>query len=188
MKSVARARMSSIWGWAIRPIHRPGLSLSTNWSEAAHDPKNHGYSEARGILNLRREVASKYLKNFGVRLDPENEVIACLGSKDGFSHLCLALLGPGDSAIVPAPSYPAHTLRGRAWRRQTRFFWKWPTAEIVPLGERIDETCHKSHPRPKVVIVNYPHNPSTATTVEPEILPRPSQDGQKVRFHGHKRP
>ena len=76
--------------------------------EAARDPKNHGYSEAAGILGLRREVAAKYFRQHGVRLDPQRELIVCLGSKEGFSHLCLALLGPGDTAIVPAPSYPAH--------------------------------------------------------------------------------
>ena len=60
------------------------------------------------MMNLRREVASKYFKQYGVRLDPEREVLVCLGSKEGFSHMCLALIGPGDTAIVPGPSYPAH--------------------------------------------------------------------------------
>ncbi|MCH8921997.1 MAG: aminotransferase class I/II-fold pyridoxal phosphate-dependent enzyme, partial [Planctomycetes bacterium] len=57
--------------------------------EAARDPRNHGYSKSNGILNLRREVASKYLKRYGARLDPESEVMVCLGSKEGFSHMCL---------------------------------------------------------------------------------------------------
>ena len=77
-------------------------------AEAAHDVRNHGYSKSNGILNLRREVASKYLKRYGVRLDPESEVMVCLGSKEGFSHMCLALMGPGDTAIVPAPYFPVH--------------------------------------------------------------------------------
>ncbi len=77
-------------------------------AEAAPDPDNHGYSKSNGILNLRREVASKYFKHYGVRLDPESEVIVCLGSKEGFSHMCLALMGPGDTAIVPAPYFPVH--------------------------------------------------------------------------------
>ena len=77
-------------------------------AEAARDQRNHGYSKATGIPNLRREVASKYLKKYGVRLDPESEVIVCLGSKEGFSHMCLALVGPGDTAIVPAPYFPVH--------------------------------------------------------------------------------
>src|SRR3972149_4066649 len=77
-------------------------------AEAARDPKNHGYSEAWGLVNLRREVASKYFKQHGVRLDPEREILVCLGSKEGFSHMCLALMGPGDTEIVPPPRYPAH--------------------------------------------------------------------------------
>ena len=81
-------------------------------AEAARDPKNHGYGEHSGIVNLRREVASKYFKQYGVRLDPEREVISCLGSKEGFSQVCLALLGPGDTAIIPSPSYPATSFRG----------------------------------------------------------------------------
>src|SRR6185436_4637923 len=76
--------------------------------EAARDERNHGYSKALGIANLKREVAGKYLKKYGVRLDPESETIVCLGSKEGFSHICLALLGPGDTAIVPAPYFPVH--------------------------------------------------------------------------------
>ena len=77
-------------------------------SEAAHDPKNHRYSKSNGIANLRREVAAKYFKKYGVRVDPDDEVITCLGSKEGFSHMCLALMGPGDTAIVPAPYFPVH--------------------------------------------------------------------------------
>src|SRR5215813_12422888 len=77
-------------------------------AEAARAEDNHGYSQATGIANLRREVASKYLKKFGVRLDPDSEVIVCLGSKEGFSHMCLALVGPGDTTIVPAPYFPVH--------------------------------------------------------------------------------
>src|SRR5215216_588211 len=76
--------------------------------EAARDPRNHGYSKSNGIANLRREVASKYFKRFGVRLDPDEETIVCLGSKEGFSHMCLAMMGPGDTAIVPAPYFPIH--------------------------------------------------------------------------------
>lgn len=131
-------------------------------TEAARDLDNHGYSEARGILNLRREVAAKYFKQHGVRLDPESEVIVCLGSKEGFSHLCLALLGPGDTAIVPAPSYPAHLyaviLAGAS-----------AISLDVTVPERflsnLEFTCQTLHPRPKVVVVNFPHNPTT-TVVE----------------------
>ncbi len=77
--------------------------------EAARDSRNHRYSAATGIFNLRREVAQCVTKSrFGVSLDPEQEVVATIGSKEGFSHMCLALLGPGDTALVPAPSFPIH--------------------------------------------------------------------------------
>jgi alanine-synthesizing transaminase len=134
-------------------------------AEAARDPKNHGYSEAAGILSLRREVASKYFRQHGVRLDPQRELIACLGSKEGFSHLCLALLGPGDTAIVPAPSYPAH-LYAVALASANAILLEVTDPE--QLLANVDNTCRHMLPRPKVWIVNYPHNPTT-TVVEPEF-------------------
>ena len=90
------------------PSDAPTTLVIDKLADAAHDPKNHGYSPSAGIANLRREVAAKYLKRYGVRLDPESQVTVCLGSKEGFSHMCLALIGPGDTAIVPAPSFPVH--------------------------------------------------------------------------------
>jgi len=134
-------------------------------AEAARDPKNHGYTESQGILSLRREVASKYLKLYGVRLDPEKELAVCLGSKEGFSHMCLGLLGPGDTAIVPAPSYPAH-LYGVALAAANAILLEVFDAEKYLAN--VDYTCRHMVPRPKVLIVNFPHNPSTVV-VEPEF-------------------
>ena len=82
--------------------------------EAARDSRNHRYSVANGVYNLRREVAVRYERRFGVTLDPDQEVVATIGSKEGFSHMCLALLGPGDTALVPAPSFPDPHSRHRA--------------------------------------------------------------------------
>jgi alanine-synthesizing transaminase len=135
-------------------------------AEAARDPKNHGYSEAWGLLSLRRDVASKYYKRWGVRLDPEREVIVCLGSKEGFSHMCLALIGPGDTAICPAPSYPAH-LYAVAMAGGNQILLD--VADSEKLLSNIAYTCQHLYPRPKLLIVNYPHNPS-AVTVEPEFF------------------
>jgi alanine-synthesizing transaminase len=134
-------------------------------AEAARDPRNHGYVQSNGILNLRREVAAKYLKRWGVRLDPEFEVIVCLGSKEGFSHLCLALLGPGDSAIVPAPSYPPH-IYGVALSAASAISLE--VADSARFLSNVAYACQHLWPRPKVVVLNYPHNPS-AVTVEPEF-------------------
>jgi alanine-synthesizing transaminase len=134
-------------------------------AEAARDPANHGYSANLGLLNLRRDVAAKYVKQYGVRLDPEREVIVCLGSKDGFSHMCLALVGHGDNVIVPTPFYPAHLYAvGLAGGSQILL----EVTDPEKLLSNIAYTCQHLLPKPKLLIVNYPHNPTT-TVVEPEF-------------------
>jgi len=131
--------------------------------EAARDPRNQHYSASKGIKNLRREVAKKYERKWNVQLDPETEVLACIGSKEGFSHFCLAMLGPGDTAIVPDPAYPIHNyavaLAGA-------------NVVSVPLGNddkflsNVTMVIESMYPKPKLLILNYPHNP-TAMTVDP---------------------
>ena len=132
--------------------------------EAVRDKRNQRYSVSVGVFNLRREVARHYQERWGVQLDPENEVVACLGSKEAFSHLCLALLGPGDTALVPTPAFPIHlygvVLAGA-------------NAIGVPMGESDEELlssiarmCEHLYPRPKVLILNYPHNPTTRCVEE----------------------
>ncbi|MEJ2702464.1 MAG: aminotransferase class I/II-fold pyridoxal phosphate-dependent enzyme [Sedimentisphaerales bacterium] len=130
--------------------------------EAAQDPRNQRYSASRGIANLRREIAKKYASKWNVDLDPETEVLACIGSKEGFSHLCLAMMGPGDTAIVPDPAFPIHNyavaLAGA-------------NVVSVPLGNddaflsKIAMVIENMYPKPKLLILNYPHNP-TAMTVD----------------------
>ncbi|MCC7084313.1 MAG: aminotransferase class I/II-fold pyridoxal phosphate-dependent enzyme [Pirellulales bacterium] len=142
------------------PTDPPADLIIEKLAEAARDPKNHGYSPSLGIMNLRREVASRYLKKWGVRLDPEGEVIATLGSKEGFSHLCLALIGPGDTAIVPAPTYPAHLYAvslasGNAITLEV--------ADSERFLSNVAYVCQHIQPVPKMIILNYPHNPSTVT-------------------------
>ena len=130
--------------------------------EAIQDPRNHRYSVSKGVYNLRREVALKYERKWNVRLNPDDEVLACIGSKEGFSHLCLAMLGPGDTAIVTDPVFPIHNyavaLAGG-------------NVISVPLGNdeqflnTIAMVCEHLYPRPKLLILNYPHNP-TAMTID----------------------
>jgi alanine-synthesizing transaminase len=142
------------------PSEPPQPIVIEKLAEAAHDPNNHGYSKANGILNLRREVASKYLKKYGVRLDPDAEIIVTLGSKEGFSHMCLALIGAGDTAIVPAPSYPAH-LYGVALAAGNTILLE--VADQQKFLSNVAYTCQHMVPRPKLVVVNFPHNPSSVT-------------------------
>jgi alanine-synthesizing transaminase len=140
-------------------------------AEAARDPRNHRYSVSNGIAGLRREVAKKYKTQYGVDLDPEEEVIITIGSKEGLSHMCLALLGPGDTAIVPDPAFPAHLYApAMAGANVIR----------VPLGnddaflDRMERTIEGLYPSPKLVILNYPHNP-TSMTIEPSFWDRAIQ-------------
>ncbi|MCA9270310.1 MAG: aminotransferase class I/II-fold pyridoxal phosphate-dependent enzyme, partial [Planctomycetales bacterium] len=134
-------------------------------TEAAHDPRNHGYSKSNGLLNLRRELASKYLKRYGARIDPNSEAIVCLGSKEGFSHMCLAMMGPGDTAIVPAPYFPVHTYAVALASGNTIAL---EVADSEQFLRDIEFTCEHLFPKPKLLIINYPHNPSTVT-IEPEF-------------------
>ncbi|MCA9231541.1 MAG: aminotransferase class I/II-fold pyridoxal phosphate-dependent enzyme [Planctomycetales bacterium] len=127
--------------------------------EAARDPRSHRYSKSNGIANLRREVGAKYLKKYGVRLDPDNEVLVCLGSKEGFSHMCLALMGAGDTALVPAPFFPVHVY---AVALASGNVISLPVADNDKFLSDIAYTCETLYPRPKLLIICYPHNPSSA--------------------------
>lgn len=147
------------------PSEPPQDVVIDKLNEAARDPNNHGYSKATGILNLKREIAAKYQRKFGVRLDPNNEVVVTIGSKEGFSHMLLATVGPGDNVIIPAPFFPAH-----------KYAVAMAGASVIALEvanhdrflSDIAFTCEHLSPPPKLVVFNYPHNPSSVT-VEPEF-------------------
>jgi alanine-synthesizing transaminase len=131
--------------------------------EAMRDKRNHRYSASKGVFNLRREIAAKYAAKWNTQLDPENEVLACIGSKEGFSHMCLAMLGPGDTVVVPDPAFPIH-IYGVALAGGNVI--------TVPLGcdEQFLKTtamvCEHLYPKPKLLILNYPNNPTTMTVEE----------------------
>jgi len=127
--------------------------------EAALLPRNHRYSSSRGLPNLRTAVCELYRDRFGVELDPETEATMSLGAKEGLVHLLWVLLGPGDVALVPSPSYPIHLFApgfaGAAVQR-------------VPVGPGVDfvagvkEAWALAQPRPRVLLCSFPHNPTTA--------------------------
>jgi alanine-synthesizing transaminase len=127
--------------------------------EAALLPRNHRYSSSRGLPNLRAAICELYEERFGVELDPETEATMSLGAKEGLVHLLWVLLGPGDVALVPSPSYPIHLFApgfaGAAVQR-------------VPVGPDVDfvagvkEAWELSQPRPRVLLCSFPHNPTTA--------------------------
>lgn len=131
--------------------------------EAVQDPRNHRYSvSAVGIFNLRREVAKYYQQQWGVELDPESEVVCTIGSKEGFSHLCLALLESGDTALVPEPAFPIHI---HSVAIAGANVVNVPLTESKELLSSFEDVVKDMIPPPKVLIINFPHNP-TAATVE----------------------
>jgi alanine-synthesizing transaminase len=137
-------------------------------AEAVHNPKNHRYSASKGIPKLRQAISSLYLRRFAVELDPETEVVTTIGAKEGLSHLMWVLLGPGDSALVPSPSYPIHIyapLFAGAEVRQVRLE-QATTTEGPPASEaffdNLMESWESAWPKPRVIVLSFPHNPTTA--------------------------
>ena len=128
-------------------------------AEAARNPRNHRYSSSRGIPKLRQAIADYYQSRFNVALDPDTEVINTIGAKEGFSHLMWALLQPGDAALVPSPSYPIHIyaplLAGAEIRRV-------PLSTHADMFANFRERYEYSWPKPRVIILSFPHNPTTA--------------------------
>lgn len=140
-------------------------------AEAAHNTRNHRYSSSRGIPKLREAVAQMYQRRFGVTLDPDRQVLTTIGAKEGFSHLMWVLLEHGDSAIVPTPSYPIHI-----WGP----YFAGADSRQVPIGDgtdgsgyidRVMEAWELGWPKPRVVVLSFPHNPTT-TVVELADLQR----------------
>ncbi len=128
-------------------------------AEAAHNSRNHRYSSSRGIPKLREAVSDLYLRRFGVALDPDREVIATIGAKEGFSHLMWVLLQPGDAALVPSPSYPIHIWGPHLAGADVR---EIPMGTDQDFFENIQEAYEYSWPKPRVIVLSFPHNPTTA--------------------------
>ncbi len=127
-------------------------------AEAAHNERNHRYSASKGIPKLRHAVSDLYLRNWGVELDPETEIINTIGAKEGFSHLMWALLGPGDACLVPAPSYPIHIFGPLFTGANVR---EVPLATGQDFFDTLVERFEYSWPRPRVIVLSFPHNPTT---------------------------
>jgi len=126
--------------------------------EAAQSPRNHRYSASRGLPNLRKAVADRYLRRFGVELDPDREVINTIGAKEGLSHLMWTLVQPGDVALVPEPSYPIHIYAAALAGAEVR---RVPIALADDYFAHLEEAFLDSWPRPRVIVTSFPHNPTT---------------------------
>jgi len=127
--------------------------------EATKKSRNHRYSASRGIRKLRLAITDWYKRNYDVDLDPESEAIVTIGSKEGLSHLALAISGPGDTVLVPSPTYAIHYYA---------FIISGADVVSVPLTKNDDffeallDTFNRLMPKPKIIVINFPHNPTTA--------------------------
>jgi len=127
--------------------------------EASYKSQNHRYSASRGIKKLRLAITDWYKRNYNVDLDYETEAIVTIGSKEGLSHLALAISGPGDTVLVPSPTYAIHTYA---------FIIAGADVVTVPLKkdndffEELTNTFKRLWPKPKAIVISFPHNPTTA--------------------------
>jgi alanine-synthesizing transaminase len=128
--------------------------------QAVRDPRNHRYSASKGLPNLRRAMSGWYRRRYQVELDPLSEVITTIGAKEGLSHFVLAMISRGDTVLCPDPCYPIHSfsvvIAGGDLMRV-------PLYPLEDLLERLEEAVRLAWPRPKLLIMSFPHNPTTAS-------------------------
>jgi alanine-synthesizing transaminase len=135
-------------------------------AEAVHNPRNHRYSASRGIPKIRQAISDLYLRKFEVEIDPDTEVVNTIGAKEGLSHLMWVLIGPGDTALVPTPSYPIHIyapLFTGADVRHVRLDGPGPDqgSPSEKFFDNLMEAWESAWPKPRVVVLSFPHNPTT---------------------------
>ena len=137
-------------------------------AEAVENPRNHRYSSSRGIPKLRLAITDLYRRRFGVDLDPDTQACSTIGAKEGFSHLMWVLLGPGDAALVPSPSYPIHIWGPLFAGAEVRHVRLGPDQDF---HTNLVEAWEDSWPRPRVIVLSFPHNPTT-TCVDLDFMAR----------------
>ncbi|MBI3628174.1 MAG: aminotransferase class I/II-fold pyridoxal phosphate-dependent enzyme [Candidatus Rokubacteria bacterium] len=159
LKTKARARGEDIIDLGMgNPDLGTPRHIVAKLCEAAQNPKNHRYSASRGITRLRVAIAKWYRDRYGVEIDPESEAIATIGAKEGLAHLALAVLQPGDGALVPNPTYPIHSYSVVIAGGDLR------SVPLTPDGDffaRLEETAKLAWPKAKLLILSFPHNPTT---------------------------
>ncbi len=126
--------------------------------EAARNPRNHRYSASKGITQLRCAISEWYKRRYDVDIDPETEAVATIGAKEGFSHLMYAMVGPGDTVLCPTPAYPIHPYASILAGAEVRSI---PTGKKYDFFEEMENAYKNTWPRPKVLVLNFPHNPTT---------------------------
>ena len=159
LKTEARQRGEDIidFGMGNPDMPTPG-HIVDKLVEAAKKPPNHRYSASRGIRKLRMAISDWYARKHSVQIDPESEVVVTIGSKEGLSHLMLACIGPGDNVLVPTPTYSIHSY---AVVIANGDVINVPLTSEKDFFESLLEAFNSSWPRPKALLLNFPHNPTT---------------------------
>ncbi|MEJ2480991.1 MAG: alanine transaminase [Acidihalobacter sp.] len=158
LKAKARARGEDIIDFGMgNPDQPTPRHIVDKLVEAAQRGDTHRYSVSRGIPRLRRAICSWYKQRFDVELDPESEAIVTIGSKEGLAHLALATLGPGDAVLVPNPAYPIHPYGCVIAGADIRHV---PMTPDVDFFHELERAIVESWPRPKMLILNFPGNPT----------------------------
>ena len=177
LKQAARARGDDIIDFGMgNPDQPPAPHILAKMQEAIQNPRAHRYSTSRGIPGLRKALAAYYDRRFNGDLDPEREVIVTLGSKEGLANLAQAISSPGDTILVPNPSYPIHAFGFIIAGAALRYL---PSAQTGPaFFEQLKRTVEHAVPKPIAIVINYPSNP-TAEVVDLDFY------GQIVDFCRH---
>jgi alanine-synthesizing transaminase len=128
--------------------------------ETVKDPRTHRYSSSRGIAGLRKAQASYYGRRFGVKLNPDTQVVATLGSKEGFANMASAITAPGDVVLVPNPTYPIHSFGFVMSGGVVRSMPADPNEDFM---RALDRGVRHSIPKPIALVLNYPSNPTAYT-------------------------
>jgi len=155
--------------------------------ESAQKPHTHGYSASKGIYKLRLAICKWYLRKYNVVLDPDTEAVATMGSKEGYVHLVQAITNPGDVAIVPDPTYPIHSYAfilagGNVQKMKLTFNEQNFEVDEDKFIEDLEYALKNSVPKPKYLVVNFPHNPTTAT-VTLDFYKRLVEIAKRERFY-----
>jgi alanine-synthesizing transaminase len=154
-------------GFGNPDVPSPAIAVE-KLAEAAQNPRNHRYSMTRGVPRLRLAITDLYKRKFGVELDPETQACVTIGAKEGFSHLMWVLLGPGDTALVPSPSYPIHIWGPILAGAGVHYVRMGPGEDFFA---NLHAAWEQAWPRPRVVVMSFPHNP-TGTCVDLEFMTR----------------
>jgi alanine-synthesizing transaminase len=159
LKAEARARGEDIIDFGMgNPDQPTPKHIVDKLVEAAQRRDTHRYSQSKGIPRLRRAICNWYKDRYDVDLDFETEAIVSIGSKEGLAHLALACLGPGDSVLVPNPAYPIHPYGFVIAGADVRHV---PLVPGVDFFEELEKAIAESWPRPKMLVLNFPGNPTT---------------------------